>query len=117
MTKQLTQAEIKQRQDAEQLLAVAIADREEYVKVAHRLENNLRVFVERSNYELASLARTIAQKDENIATLKKMVDGYFVEPTAPTISQDSNEKPPAQEKANGAAPNPAKASSDSEATP
>ena len=90
--KNLTQAEIKQRQDAAVLLQNAIVEREEYVKIALRLENNLRTFVERQNFELASLARTIAQKEENIATLKKIVDGFFVEPTPPVISQAPEEK-------------------------
>lgn len=99
-------ADIKQRQDAAALLPVAIADREEYVKLAMRLENNMRVFLERSNYELAALARVIAQKDENIATLKTMAGGFFVEPTAPIIARDGREAPvqPAERRAVPEAP-------------
>jgi hypothetical protein len=120
--KELTPAEKKQREDSKELLSIAIADREDMVKRFTLLENNLRTFVERSNYELAAMARVIQQKDENIATLKKMVGGYFVEPTAPVIARDGKEPPPEISKEtpkepikeNGASNTPAKAASDAE---
>lgn len=82
----MNSADSQQRGDARALLPIAIREREEYVKLYTRLQNNVTQFVDRSNHELAALALAIQQKTENIVTLQKMVDGYFVAPTPPVTA-------------------------------
>lgn len=82
----MNSADQQQRGDAHALLPIAVREREEYVKLYTRLQNNITQFVDRSNYELAALALVIRQKDENIATLQKMAEGYFVAPTPPVTA-------------------------------
>ena len=77
------QSDLQHRSDARELLRIAVQERAEYVKLFARLQNNVTMFVDRSNHELAALALAIRQKDENIATLAKAADGYFVEPKPP----------------------------------
>lgn len=86
-------ADDQTRSDARNLLAIALDEQAEFQKLYARTENNVRVFVERTNYELAALARVIQQKQENIDTLKKMVQGYFVAPSPPVISVAENQTP------------------------
>lgn len=88
----MNKADSQQRSDARHLLAVALQEREEYIKLYTRLQNNVTVFVDRSNFELAALAQVIQQKDQNIETLKKVEGGYFVPPTPAAISGESQTK-------------------------
>jgi hypothetical protein len=85
-------SEIQQRSDTKIMLDIAIQEREEYIKLYTRLQNNVTVYVDRSNFELAALAQLIQQKDQNIETLKKSSEGYFVPPTPPVISGESQAK-------------------------
>ncbi len=74
------------RQDSRNLLPIAIEELAEYHKTYQRVENNVRILVERSNHELAALALVIRQKQENIETLKKIAGGFYVKPEPPISS-------------------------------
>lgn len=83
----MSQAETQQRSDAQALLQIATQEREQYIKLYTRLQSNLTLFVDRSNHELAALALAIQQKEQNIQTLQKMVEGYMVAPAPPVSAE------------------------------
>lgn len=85
-------AEAQQQHDAKDLLEIALTELAEDQKAYQRIENNVRIFVDRTNHELAALHLVIQQKMENVETLKRIVAGYFVKPEPAAIS---NQKTPA----------------------
>jgi|SRR5271154_3304057 len=90
----MEKAEIQQRRDAAELFRVSRDEFEEYVKLYQRLNGNLTLYVERSNYELAALAQVIEQKRQNLVTLEQMVQGHAVEPGEPAAKIGQNFTPP-----------------------
>lgn len=81
-------AEAQQVKDARDLLEVALVELSDCQKTYARIENNVRIFVDRTNHELAALALVIQQKVENVETLKKMVAGYYIKPEAAAVSAE-----------------------------
>jgi hypothetical protein len=80
-------AQHQQRQDAAKLLEIAVEEHNQYVKAYNRLRDNVATFVDRSNHELATLAMAIAQKQQNIETLRQMAEGKEVTPGPPVIAK------------------------------
>lgn len=114
-------AEAQQAKDAKDLLDVALTELAEDQKAYTRIENNVRIFVDRTNHEMAALALVIQQKIQNVETLKKIVAGYFVMPEPAAVSKESLQKAveaEAPEKTNGkAVETPAEPQSTAEVAP
>lgn len=89
----------QQRSDAAALLNIARQERLEYIKLYTRLQTNVTVFVDRSNHELAALALTIRQKEQNIENLEKIAEGYMVKPGPAVIAEGQTFAP--EENPNG----------------
>ncbi len=107
----------KAREDAAALLGVKEQELIEAAKTYNRMENNARVFFERTNHELAAFVLYLNQLQQNVQTLRAMAGGYFVEPKPPITAQPAPVEKPAEEpKANGTH-TPAKAASDAETAP
>ncbi len=105
----------KAREDATALLSVKKQELIEAAKTYNRMENNARVFVERTNNELAAFVLYLNQLQENCKTLESMANGYYVEPKPPVTSAPTPEVKPT---VNGVhVPTPTKDKSDAEAAP
>ena len=90
----MEKAEQQQRRDAEELFRHARDEFEAYVKHYQRLKNNMELFVERTNYELAGLASLIEQKRQNLMSLDAMRQGQVVPPGEPVSKIGQNFTPP-----------------------
>ncbi len=80
-------ADTQQRNDSRALHAIAKNELDEYIKLFTKLKSNIETFVDRTNHELSAMALVIRQKQENVETLAKMADGFFVEPTPPVANK------------------------------
>lgn len=65
------------------MLKIGRDEFEVLVKYYQRLQNNLTIFVDRSNYELAAIAQVIEQKRQNLVTLEQMAQGREVTEAEP----------------------------------
>ena len=90
----MEKAEQQQRRDSDELFRHAQGEFEAYVKHYQRLKNNVDLFVERSNHELANLALLIEQKRQNLLTLDQMRQGQAVPHAEPVSKVGQNFTPP-----------------------
>jgi len=92
-------ADQQQRADAAELLRVALEERSLFIKAYERLQNNVTVFVDRSNHELLNLARLIMQKEQNIESLQRMAQGQMLNPQERPVTAEgaAPAPPPAQQ--------------------
>jgi hypothetical protein len=87
-------AELQQRKDAEELFKHEQVAFEKYIELYERLQKNLTLYVERSNFELAGLAMLIEQKRQNLLTLDQMRGGHAVMPGPPVSKVGQTFTPP-----------------------
>lgn len=76
-------------------MRVALEERSQHIKAYERLQNNISLFVDRTNHELAALALLIKQKEQNIESLQRMANGQVLNPgERPAISNETAPPPP-----------------------